>query len=163
MSRLYSILVAVALVLALPSVSLAASSTATETLTVQSQVTITGVPASIAYGSGLGGTTLSSSPMSIVVTTNNPTGLTFSAAATKLTGSTWGGNIAVTNRSFTVNGGAPIAYTVAESAKQTLKTFATATDATAGAMTVVSRVAIPASAAPDSYAGSVTFHADVNP
>lgn len=161
--RLSTLIVGAVLVLALPGAALATSSTATETLTVQSTLTLTGVPATIAYGSGLAGTTLSSTPMSIVVTTNSPTGLTFSAGATKLQGALWGGNIAVSNRSFTVNGGAAITYAVAENAKQTLKTFAAAVDATSGAMSVVSRVAIPAASAPDSYSGSLTFYADVNP
>lgn len=89
--------VALCAALVLPGASLASTSTATETLTVQSQLTLTGVPASIAYGSGLGGTTLTGPAITANVTSNNGTGYAFTVASNNLTNGT-GSSITATAR-----------------------------------------------------------------
>lgn len=163
--RFTALALAAAMALALPGAALGVSSTASETLTVQAQVTLTGVPASLAYGSGLGGATLTAPTFTASVSTNNPSGATFAVVASDLTN---GANqIAASNRAFKLSPtGAPIAYTGPAGTKQTLKTWAEPIDgqtAASGQMPVTASVAVPAGAIPGAYTGSVTFHADVNP
>ena len=94
-----------ALALVVPGSALAveSSSATSETLTIQAQITLTGIPASIAYGSGLGGDTLSAGMPSVQVSTNNPSGYTFDWSATDLTAS--GGTIASTQRRLLADNG----------------------------------------------------------
>lgn len=174
-SKLSSVLVGFALVLALPSLALGASSTATETLTVQDQTTLTGVPASIAYGSGLGGTTLSGAALSIGISTNAATGYTFTVAATNLTATS--GTIQSTARLFLVSATCDSAgctvptkwktapggsYSGPAGTAETVGS-SSANNTSAHTYAVTPKVAVPSGALSGSYTGTVTFAAVANP
>ena len=70
---------AVALLLALPMTALAVEGTSTESLTVTGTlITMTGVPATIDYGSGPAGSTVVAEPFTIYTFSSSDTGATFS-------------------------------------------------------------------------------------
>jgi hypothetical protein len=171
-----SLTLAVLVTALLVSPTLAASSTSTETLTVLPTTTLTGVPASIAYGSGIGGATLTSgSPFTMTATTNSATGLNVTWAASDLTGS---GTIAAQNNRYlqmTSPGagcssvGALSGYSTAPgkvysgvaNSQQSIVTVASAASCAIAGVTL--RVIIPAAATPGAYTGSTTFTATENP
>lgn len=88
MRRFTSLFLGAVLALTVTTSAFAATSTAisSESLNVLATVSITGVPATIDYGSSPSGATVSSSPMTIVVSTNNAAGFNFTLTATNLTG-----------------------------------------------------------------------------
>jgi len=173
--RVPALILAGILALAVPGAALGVSSTATETLTVQDQTTLTGVPASIAYGSGLGGTTLAASALSIGISTNAATGYTFSVSASNLTATA--GTIQSTNRLFLVSATCDSAGCSVGSKWKTApggtysgpagtaETIATSSmnNTTAHSYTVTPKVAIPSGALAGNYTGTVTFAAVANP
>jgi hypothetical protein len=173
--RVPALILAGILALALPGAALGVSASSAETLTVQSQTTLTGVPASIAYGSGLGGTTLSASALSIGISTNAATGYTFSVSATNLTSSA--GSIQSTNRLFLVSATCDAAgctvgskwktapggsYTGPAGTAETISTSAS-NNSTAHSYSVTPKVAIPSGALAGDYTGTLTFAAVANP
>lgn len=171
--RKLAILVALVATLAAPASVFAVSSTVTETLTVQSQITMTGVPASYSFGSSLGGNTVSAPSFSVTITSNSPNGYAWDVSATDLSAGSQ--SIAATNRLFKVTPPDPATCSVATkwtaagggSYTGPANTFERLCS-TAGAgpdqtFAVVSKVAIPGSAVPGAYTGSVTFRAQVNP
>lgn len=99
---------AVVLTIATSGAAMAASSTINETLTVLPTTTLTGVPATVDYGSGLTGTQRDSTATYILVASTNAVhGLAVSWSATDLTGA--GTIVAGNNRSLQLTnaGGAP--------------------------------------------------------
>lgn len=180
MRRMTAIFAAAVLSLAfsVPAFASTANQVSTETLTVQSTISITGVPASIAYGSGLGGATVTSGAgFTINISGNNPTGITLAWQPSDLTG-TPSGTIAATNNRYVKlsSAGAPCAtvgassgYTTAPG-KQYIGPSGTAQNivASTGAATcavsgVVLSVVIPAAAVPSAYTGTSTFIVSDNP
>lgn len=103
-----------AVLMALSSIGVAAAanqtSTAAETLTVLSTTTLTGVPATLSYGSGASGR-LAAPVMSIAVTSNNPTGVSLAIGAATTAFTSGSNTISRTARSFvaTVPGGSTCA------------------------------------------------------
>jgi hypothetical protein len=149
----------------------AASSPASETLTVSATTTLTGVPASIAYGASLAGNTVTSgSAMTWTASSNNGAGFTVNWAATNLT--TTGGTIAaVPNRYLLLTGagtgcatvGALSGYTTAPgmgyngpagSPQAIVNRTSNGTCAITG---VVLSVTIPAGAVAGAYTGTTTI------
>jgi len=85
----WAVALAAALVLALPGAALGAGQSATtaQTLSVATTTSLTGVPASLSYGSGLSGT-MRSAPVqtaSVAATTDNPAGVRLTVAFSNLT------------------------------------------------------------------------------
>lgn len=166
-----SLILALAAVLALASPAFgAASSPVTETLTVLASTTLTGVPASLTYGSSLAGATVTSgTAFTMTASSTSPAGYNVSWAATDLTS---GANtILSTARSFllTTPGagcatvGASTGYTIAPgkayngpagTAQNVVNRTTAGSCAVAG---VVLSVAIPAGAIPGPYTGTTTF------
>ena len=173
--RAFVAAVAAALLAAPAAYAVEQSSVISESLTVQAQLTMTGVPASIAYGTGLAGDTLSSG-FTVVITTNNPTGYHFDVAASDFAG---GGGIASTQRRFLVDNGAcdpsqavlgcwisptwrsggSNAYGGPAGTRVVLANNETTAADTYG-MTL--RVVLPSGATPGAYTGSATFYATTN-
>lgn len=176
-------LVAVAM-LALPGTTLAASqsSSTAQTLTVNSTVTLTGVPASVNYGSGLGGVTLSgpANSTSIVGQTNNPTGLDLTVSFSDLARTGGGGTIVATANRLTVSASTTSADCGASSPFASATTAAYAGPA-GTAWTICSRSSagsstfagsgktwtyqldVPAAAVPGTYTGTATWSAVEKP
>jgi hypothetical protein len=171
--KIAAIIAALSLALSVPGAALAAtaSQTANEALTVNSQITLTGLPPNINYGSGLGGETKSSPAFTLTATTNNAAGLKVTWAASNLTS---GSNVidASSRRlfvptftgctaadGFNVIPAAPVSYGVAGTDKlvcsRTTAGTATLTD-------VVASVVLPAAAVPGAYTGTTTFKATEN-
>lgn len=155
-----ALIVALAMTLALASPTFALTSTASETLTVDAQVTLTGVPASISYGSGLGGTR-TGAQFTVNATTNGAAGMTLTVAGSALTNGA--STIAATNRSFdlaayncgpvnnnpsTLSGGGP--HNVCTSGQ-------TAT------VPITPKITVPPTQAPGAYTGTLTVTAVANP
>lgn len=172
-------IVALALMLMLPTATFAVEATSTETLTVQSTITMTGVPASLAYGSGLGGATLSAPEIHIALATNNFSGANLAVRASDLARTGGNGTIASTARRVRIsfsgtstgwtatapyvnNAAAPgNAYPGPANATSQL---ANGTQATSGLVVdTVMSVVVPAGAVPGTYTGSVTFVFTDNP
>lgn len=157
---------ALTLALAGPTLGATATQSASETLTVNSTLTLTGVPATLAYGSGVGGATLSAPAFTAVSTTNNPAGVVVSATVNALTSN--GNTIALTNRSVLLAQGT--SWTgcseMSGNALPFTKTFTAASmnlyqRTTAGTCeaVVTPKVTIPASAVPGAYTGTFTLTA----
>lgn len=180
-----ALLAALALTLALAGPASAATSTqqSSETLTVQSTVSLTGLPTSLAYGSGVTGSTLSAPAFTLTASTNSTAGLKVVWAATNLTSAS--GSIAASNRYLKIgseptgSGGALLqggiamwangdgnAYTGTGANGTTPGTDQTvATSAAAGDVVIsgaVAKVKVPANAVPGSYAGTLVFRAIEN-
>lgn len=168
-----SILIGLALALALPGAALAASqsSTAAESLTVGSQVSVTNVPTSLAYGSTIGGATLSAN-LNVEMSTNHPTGVTLTLDASALSRTGGGGSIPSTNRLFTFtrnNSPFPsgISDTHVNGSEWSYTGSPTAIASSSGPIgpanyAVVSKIFIPADAVPGDYAGTLTFTVATN-
>jgi len=168
-----AVVAALSLVLSVAGTTLAASqsSTAAETLTVGSQVSVTNVPASLSYGSTIGGATLSAN-LNVEMSTNHPTGVTLTLDASDLTRS-GGGTIASTNRLFTFarnNSPFPsgITETHADGSEWSYTGSPTTIASSSGPIgpanyAVVSKVFVPADATPGDYAGTLTFTVATNP
>lgn len=168
-----------ALTLAIPASTFAVSSTSTETLSVLSTTTMTGVPASLAYGSGLGGATLSAPEAHIAVATDNPTGANLSVQASDMARTGGGGTIASTARrvrlsfSGTTAGWTATAPYVLNAAApgnpypgpaNFSSQLANSTTATSGLIVdTTMSIVLPAGAVPGSYTGSVVFTLATNP
>ena len=71
-----SLILVVIVLLAMPSLALADSATSNETLTIEASITMTGVPATIDYGSGAPGDRLQAGSFTIHTQTNSYTGAT---------------------------------------------------------------------------------------
>lgn len=175
MTKLRGAIVALtlALTLAIPASTFAASSTATETLSVTSTITMTGVPASLAYGSGLGGGTLTAPQINIAIATNNLTGANLAVQASDMLRTGGGGTIASTARrvrlslSGTSTGWTVTAPYVLNAAApgnpypgpaNATSQVANGTQATSGLIVEAAMsVVVPAASVPGAYTGSVTF------
>lgn len=166
---------ALALALALPGSALAATSgTVSETLSIGSDISITGLPASIAYGQVSAGGTAEGTVNGIAVYTNDPNGLTLTLTASDLARTGGGGTIAKEQRSFSVSmqsqgigmtfasvtapfaGGAFVSYT----GPVAIGTSSGAIDASSFAIKV--RVAVPTDAVPGDYTGTLTLNVAIN-
>lgn len=156
--------VALAVAGASPALAASTSSTTTESLEVTSSISLSGVPASLAYSSVNAGATASAPEFTASVSSNQASGWTLSVDATDLVS---GGNaIAMTQRTYVVSGnfanftatggGSSVAYPGGP--------FVLATRNSGGAADVflTSRVAVPANAVPGVYTGSAVFTASTN-
>jgi hypothetical protein len=140
-----------------------------ETLSVLSTATLTGVPASYAYGSGLAGDLRQGPSFTVTASTNNPTGGTIYWQTTDFTRTGGGGTILATARRLQFNAvpanctltsgpwlTAPgKAYTGIASTDNAICTAALA--GTYVLDTVVLGVVIPAGANPGAYTGTTTI------
>ena len=163
--RTGSLILAAVLALALPASAFAAStsSTVTESLTVAASISMTGIPASLDYGSSTAGTNVVAPEFTAAVSSNNASGWSVAVNATDLTNG--GGTIPATNRQYSMagsgytatGGGSPVSYPGGD--------FVIANRATPGSANVfvTSRISIPAAASPGAYTGSAVFTASTNP
>lgn len=172
-----AVVIGLALALALPSSAFAASQSSpiSEDLTVQSTLTLAGVPASVTYGTGLGGTTRAAAPFNLTTSTNSTAGMTLTWSATNLTNG--GGSILASARSLKVgadpdsptptcnlpggfatwgNGNGASYGAPAGTAKLVCDTLGATNITLSG---VVLSVAVPANATPGVYSGTTTFTA----
>lgn len=140
------------LVLAAPVLADTQTQTASESFTVQTTTTLTGVPASLAYGSGVGGQTLSAPKFTASATTNNANGIKITVEGSALTvGSrlfaidaySCGG---LQENAVNLNGNGPHEFCAVGSSQ-------TAT------VPVTSRIQLNATAAPGAYAATLTVKA----
>lgn len=146
-----------------------------ETLTVSPTSTLTGIPASIAYGSALAGAdAVSPSFATVTASTNNVTGFSVSWSATDLTGS---GTIPSTARSIQLASvgagcatvGALSGYTTSPGKlytgpANTAQSFVVSTVAGSCNITTLRlHVAVPALAVSGNYTGTSTFAISENP
>lgn len=170
-----------ALTLAIPASTLAISQASSETLTVTSTISLTGVPASLAYGSGLGGATLTAPNFSATGITNNVAGAKFTVQATDLSRTGGGGTIASTARRLRVtlaqapappgasvtapyNAAAPGgAYPGPAGTASQIANVTQATDSAGVVLSVDASVVVPANAVPGAYTGTMTFSFTDNP
>lgn len=155
---------AVAFVLVLPAVALAETGTSNETLTVESTVTMTGVPATIDYGSGPAGTRVVAAPFTISTSTNSMTGATLS---TNGMGFDVGGgfdSFGADARSYHVDGlqadGEFVAYDADDATSQDIDvgTWVQSKD-----WIVTMAVDIPPTTIPSTVTSQVTFTYEVKP
>lgn len=161
-STLFAVL-AIASVGASPALAASTSATSSESLTVAASISLSGVPATIAYPSVTAGQTAVAPEFTAAVSSNNATGWTFAVNATDLTAGTL--VIVKTQREYTVSGtgftatggGSPTAYPGGDF------TLASRTTGGANNVFVTSRVVVPAAAAPGAYTGSAVFTASTNP
>jgi hypothetical protein len=155
---------AVALVLVLPMVALAETGTSNESLTVESSVTMTGVPATIDYGSGPAGTTVVADPFTISTSTNSPTGATLRTNG--LSFDVGGGfdSFGAETRSYHVDGlqddGVFVDY---DADAESFQDIDVGTWASSRDWVITLRVAIPPTTYPTDVTSQVTFTYDVNP
>lgn len=95
-----ALVAAVALTMALTGTTLASSqsSATAQTLAISTTLTLTGVPASVNYGTGLGGVTLAgpANAANVQVSSNNPSGVRLGLAFTDLARTGGGGTIVST-------------------------------------------------------------------
>jgi hypothetical protein len=178
-TKLRAVAIAFALALALPVSAFAATITAptSETLTVPATSTITGAPASIAYASTLGGSSVASTPAaSIAFTSNSVGGYKVQILSTDLTATT-GGTIPNTARTFAVQsatncpaGGIPAGLVQSTTYADTSSGYHTPKlsgvvdtwcNVTAPGTTTfsnfVAKIAVPAAQAAGAYTGTITF------
>jgi hypothetical protein len=159
-----ALLGALVLALALPATTLAASTsqTASESLSVASSITLSGVPASLAYGANSAGGVAAVPEFAMTVSSNAANGWFVAVNASDLT-SGGGGTIAASNREYVLGctgctatgGGSPVAYTP----DLVLATRGSAGD---GSVFTTSRIHIPSAAPAGSYTGSAIFTATTN-
>lgn len=177
-----ALIVALALTIALP-VSVFAQQSATsvgaETITVLSTLTVTGVPATMAYGSGLPGTTpswggaLGANPFT--ASTNNAAGLTLSVLGSDLARTGGGATIPGSARTYRVAAGSlptdcvlkPGTWTAspwkAQTDSVTFVPFCSNADTnTATVPNFTSVITIPAGQMPGIYTGTFTLKAEDN-
>ena len=172
---LAALVAALSLVLSVAGTTLAASqsSSASESLTINSTISLVGVPASLSYGSGLGGETRTAPQFTITATTNNPTGLSGTITASNLTSN--GNSIAATQRRFlasapnvgegwTLDGGSTGWITAPGKAYpgSVMPWFAAAA---AGSFSpkLTPSVVVPVAAVPGTYTGTLTISVSENP
>ncbi|HET7182903.1 MAG TPA: hypothetical protein VFI15_11780 [Candidatus Limnocylindrales bacterium] len=162
--RTRAVSLAIAFMLALPTVALAETATSDETLTVESTVTMTGLPATIDYGSGPAGTTVTADPITITTSTNSMTGATFRTNG--LAFDVGGGfdSFGADARMYHVDGiqadGEFVAYDADEATFQDIDvgTWVSSRD-----WVVTLAVAIPSTTIPSTVTSQVTFTYEVNP
>jgi hypothetical protein len=133
--------------------------TASDTVTVPSAVTITGVPASINYGTVAPGSV--SPEKSYPITVSGNTGFTFRLLGTALTGSA--GTLSCGFRMLAFDQGTLANMQYVDSTNPSLGCQSTSTvtgSAGTTSFTVRLAIAIPASTAPGTYSGTVTFRAE---
>lgn len=155
---------AIALGGASPALAVETSATTAEDLTVLATITMTGVPASISYGGANVGDSPQSALQAVTINTSNPNGARLEVSASNLTGA---GTIPSTARSFTnvssdnagtIGGGA---YPGPAGVRFVLFNR-TAVFPSPIVVNFRSVIAIPSSATPGAYTGSLTFFAVTN-
>lgn len=156
-----------------PAFAAEASSTVSESLTVQAYVSLTGVPATIAYGTSIGGDVKSGGTFELTAATNNAAGLRIEVAASDLT--TGGGTIPKSNRAFVTpatfatacnwTGASHVAECFVPSGGAYVEdgggrmVIGQSSDANTRKLLVEPQVSVPASAPAGNYAGSFTVYA----
>jgi hypothetical protein len=152
------------LVLMLPGATFAASATSDETLTVESSVTMTGVPATIDYGSAPAGTRLVAAPFTISASTNSPTGATLSTNGLSFDVGggfdSFGANARLYHVDELQAENEFVAYDADDTAFQDIDVGTWAASPT---YTVTLAIDIPPTTYPTTVTSSVTFTYEVNP
>lgn len=157
MTRSFRALVG-ALALALAIVPSAFASNITESLTVNSVITVTGVPASISYGTVDPGLTSSTQSFTASVTANS--GYVFRMSGSNFTGA---GTISKSARYGQLGGGSnvtisgPTSFTDFGAAAFDGTTVLVTGNSGSSSFNTDLRVAVPANQAPGSYAGTITY------
>jgi hypothetical protein len=160
--RLGGLLLAILATLSFAAPAFAASTggSSSETLAVVSAISISGIPASIDYGTASGGSNADAATIPLSVTTDNPNGWRLDLTATALTGA---GTIPATARSFRVMNAAGGAIPIG-TFNGTYGPYVAggvnpvAADSTGTAtFSLDARIAVPNGTPAGSYTGTLTF------